>query len=498
MKKAFAAVLYLLLGISQTSGQDYQPTWESLDKRPVPAWFGQDKFGIFIHWGVYAVPGFGNEWYPRNMYQEGSREFEHHVATYGPHTEFGYKDFIPRLTAEKYDPTAWAQLFKESGARYVMPVAEHHDGFAMYDSALSDWTAVKMGPRRDLIGELADAVRAEGMVFGVSYHRAENWFFFDGGRRFPSDVQDDRYRGLYGPAQPKPDDQHDFQAPGGPDEEFLEEWLRRACEIVDKYRPQVFWFDWWIQHDAFKPVLPRFAAYYYNRAREWGPDWDTSGAAVNHKYEAFPEGTAVFDIERGQLAGIRPIFWQTDTSVSKSSWGYTENQEYKTSTSIIGDLVDIVSKNGALLLNIGPRPDGTIPEPEQEMLREIGRWLQVNGEAIYGTRPWQTFGEGPTEVSEGAFTDTKRQAFTSQDIRFTTKGNTLFAICLDWPADGVTIRSFGSESPVQADRISEISVLGSTESLTWTQDQDGLSIEAPRERPCEHAYTFRITLKDHV
>jgi alpha-L-fucosidase len=482
--------------LSHPTSVPFEPSWESLKSYTIPRWYEDAKFGIFIHWGVYAVPAFGNEWYPRNMYQQGSKEFEHHLETFGPHTEFGYKDFIPQLTAEKYDPSAWARLFKESGARYVVPVAEHHDGFAMYDCSFSDWTAAKMGPRRDLIGALAEAVRHEGLVFGVSYHRAENWFFYDGGRRFPSDVQDDRYRGLYGPAQPKPDDQHDPHAPGGPDEAFLEEWLQRANEIVDKYRPQIFWFDWWIEHDAFKPVLPRFASYYYNRAREWGPDWDKSGAAVNYKFEAFPEGTAVFDIERGQLAGIRPIFWQTDTAVSKSSWGYVDNQDYKTTTSIVGDLVDIVSKNGALLLNIGPRPDGTIPEREQEMLRDIGRWLQVNGEAIYDTRPWTIFGEGPTEVSEGSFTDTKRQAFTSQDIRFTTKGHALYAICLEWPESAVTIKSLGSDSSVPADRIAAITLLGSSEALTWSQDEGGLSIQSPRERPGEHAYTFRITLKD--
>ena len=475
----------------------FEPNWESLKEGyRIPRWYEDAKFGIFIHWGVYAVPGFGNEWYPRNMYQQGTPEFEHHVATYGPHTEFGYKDFIPQLTAENYDPAAWARLFKESGARYVMPVAEHHDGFAMYDSKLTEWNAVKIGPRRDLTGELADAVRAEGLIFGVSYHRAENWFFFDGGRSFPSDVQDDRNRGLYGYALPKPADQSDPHAPEWPPAEHLEEWLARACEIVDRYRPQVFWFDWWIQHDSFKPFLPRFAAYYYNRAREWGSDWDQSGAAINHKYDAFPEGTSVFDIERGQLASIRPIFWQTDTSVSKNSWGYVHNQDYKTAGSLVGDLVDIVSKNGALLLNIGPRPDGTIPEPEQAMLREIGRWLAINGAAIYCTRPWKIFGEGPTQVSEGAFTDTKRQSFTSRDIRFTTSGATLYAIALAWPDRSWTITSLGTASEQAPGRVATVELLGSTATLSWSQDQAGLTVMAPAEPPCEHAYTLKITFGD--
>lgn len=482
------------MGDTRSAQQPFEPDWTSIKEHySVPGWYEDAKFGIFIHWGVYAVPAFGSEWYARDMYQEGSKEFEHHVATYGPQSEFGYKDFIPGLTAENYDPAAWARLFKEAGARYVVPVAEHHDGFAMYDSALTEWNAKKMGPHRDLIGDLAEAVRAEGLIFGVSYHRAENWFFYDGGRRFPSDVQDERYRGLYGPAQPHPEDHHDVQSPHGPDEAFLDEWLQRAQEIVDRYQPQVFWFDWWIQHNAFRPYLPRFAAYYYNRALEWGDDWDRSGAAVNHKYESFPEGTDVFDIERGQLSGIRPLFWQNDTSVTKSSWGFTNNQDYKDAGVIVGDLVDIVSKNGALLLNIGPRADGTIAEPEQEILRSIGRWLQVNGEAIYETRPWTIFGEGPTEIKDGAFTDTDRAPFTAEDIRFTTKGDVLYAICLAWPEAQVTIRSLGSNSSLKADQIAEISLLGSSAAITWSQDEDGLTLQTPAERPCDYAYTFKIT-----
>jgi alpha-L-fucosidase len=215
----------------------YEPTWESLTKYQVPEWYLNAKFGIFIHWGVYAVPGFGNEWYPRQMYREETEEYKHHVATYGPQKEFGYKDFIPQFTADKFDPAHWADLFRRAGARYVMPVAEHHDGFQMYDSALSNWNAVKMGPKRDLIGDLATAVRSKGMIFCASSHRAEHWWFFDGGRKFDSDVTDDP-KSLYAPARPEATQ---------PDEAFLDDWLARTCELVDKYRPQVVWFDWWIE-----------------------------------------------------------------------------------------------------------------------------------------------------------------------------------------------------------------------------------------------------------
>ncbi|GAC1652177.1 MAG: alpha-L-fucosidase [Herpetosiphon sp.] len=469
------------------ASKQFKPTWESLADYTVPSWYEDAKFGIFIHWGVYSVPAFGNEWYPRNMYRQGSPEFAHHVTTYGPHTQFGYKDFIPQFTATQFDAQRWAKLFKDAGARFVVPVAEHHDGFAMYDCSLSEWNAVKMGPRRDIIGELAQAVRAHDMVFGLSSHRAEHWWFFDGGRMFDSDVKDPRYDGLYGPAR---------QPYERPNPAFLEDWLARTCELVDKYQPQLIWFDWWIEQKPFESYLQRLAAYYYNRAQESGDDWNHSGPAINHKFEAFPEGTAVFDVERGQLAGIRSNFWQTDTSISKNSWSYVQPQDYKTATAIIGDLVDIVSKNGALLLNIGPRPDGTIPEQEEQMLREIGQWLQVNGEAIYGTRPWTVFGEGPTNVIEGAFTDTQRPAFTSKDIRFTTRDNVLYAVCLDWPDLEMTIRSLGSTSSLKATQIADISLLGSSTPISWSQHEGGLTIQTPAGRPCDHAYVFKIMRND--
>jgi alpha-L-fucosidase len=333
------------------------------------------------------------------MYQQGSKEFEHHVATYGKHTEFGYKDFIPQFKAENYDPDHWADLFRKAGARFVVPVAEHHDGFQLYDSDLSEWCATKMGPKRDLIGELAEAVRKQWLIFGLSTHRAEHWWFMDGGMQFDSDVQDGQYAGLYGPAQPR-----DSQ----PNEEFLDDWLARTCELVDKYQPQIVWFDWWIQEPAFLSHRQRFAAYYYNRAAEWG-----RGVGINFKYDAYPHDAAVFDVERGQLDDIYPTFWQTDTCVARKSWGYIEGDRgYKEAGQLIGDLVDIVSKNGALLLNVGPKGDGTIPEEEEALLLAIGKWLTVNGEAIYDSRPWKVFGEGPTEVATGAFTDTKRKMFT--------------------------------------------------------------------------------------
>jgi alpha-L-fucosidase len=471
-----------------TQPSRFEPTWASLAKTQVPAWYEDGKFGIFIHWGPYCVPAFGNEWYPRNMYLQNSREFVYHQKVFGQQSRFGYKDFIPMLTAEKFDATAWADLFRRAGAKFVVPVAEHHDGFAMYDSALSRWTAAKMGPKRDIIGELAAATRKKGMVFGVSSHRAEHWWFFNGGRDFDSDVQDPAYAELYGPAVSLPDDRYGLDVSPRPDAAFLEDWLARCTELVDKYQPQLFWFDWWIEQTVFQPYLQRFAAHYYNRGLEWG-----KGVAINYKNKSFPEQAAILDIERGQLKNIRPMLWQNDTSVSKNSWGYIQHHDYKAALSIIHDLIDVVSKNGALLLNIGPKPDGTIPEPEQAMLVEIGRWLAVNGEAIYGTRPWLVYGEGPTEVFEGGFTDTKRAAFTSRDIRYTANGDTVYAILLGWPENGeASVGWLRAASPLYPGVIQSVELLGAAEPLQWSRDASGLKVKLPVQKPCAAAFVLKI------
>jgi len=258
-------------------------------------------------------------------------------------------------------------------------------------------------------------------------------------------------------------------------------------ELIDKYQPQLIWFDWWIEQTVFKPYLQKFAAYYYNQGEAWG-----KGVAVNYKYEAFPENTAVYDIERGQLGEINPRFWQTDTSVSLNSWGYVEKQRYRTVTSLVQDLVDIVSKNGALLLNIGPRPDGTIPEPEQEMLLDIGKWLEVNGEAVYGTRPWRVYGEGPTKVTDGYFADGKKKAFTPADIRFTTKDGALYAVLLAWPKKRVAHIDSLSFSD---GNVAEVTLLGAPKPLKFKQNDKGLRVNLPKEKPCDHAYALKITFQ---
>lgn len=465
----------------------FKPTWESLKGFETPDWYADAKFGLFIHWGAYSVPAFGSEWYPRNMYRKGSPEHEHHLKTYGSPAKVGYKDLIAQFKAEKFEPAAWAELFREAGVQYVVPVAEHHDGFAMFDSRLTEWNAAKKGPQRDLIGDLAAACREQGITVGASSHRAENWWFFGGGRQIESDVEDSQYATLYGPAHEKRVSENQSEPPS---KEFLDDWLLRSCEIVDKFEPRVMYFDWWICQPVFQPYLQRFAAYYYNRAAQAGYE-----PAVNFKeWEgySFPRGTGVLDVERGKFAGIQPELWQTCTSVSRNSWGYIEGQDYKPTGEIIDDLVDVVSKNGVLLLNIGPKPDGTIPEPEQHMLREIGAWLRVNGEAIYGTRPWKHFGEGPTEEAAGSFTDAKRPEFSGRDIRFTTKGDKVYAIALAWPEDGkLVVESLGSA----AGKASTVRLLGSDETVNWRQSEEGLEVTLPSTPPTPFAHALEVTIE---
>ena len=462
------------MSVPGTAGARYAPNWESLRRYTVPDWFKNDKLGIFIHWGLYAVPAFGNEWYPRNMYLRDRPEFEHHRQTWGDQKEFGYKDFVPMFRAEKWDPEAWVDLFARAGARYVVPVAEHHDGFPLYDCSFTNWNAAQMGPCRDIVAELEGATRACGLRFGVSSHRAFNHRYYTFSDAF--DNADAAYCKFYGVPHPA-------EAPVS--YAFILDWYARTVELVNNFSPDVLWFDFGWHRDEFEPWRPRVTAYHYNHALDHGYE-----PVLQYKAKV-PDDVAVLDIERGKLADIRPTYWQTDTSVSYKSWGYIEGDEFRTVTSIVHDLVDIVSKNGNLLLNIGPRPDGTIPAEAEAALLGLGEWLAVNGEAIYGTRPWSTFGEGETGIPK-AFREREQQPYTAQDIRFTTKGSTLYAICLGWPEGARRIQSLGAGSEIKAADIRSITMLGSDEPIVWSQDENALEIQMPAHRPCEHACALKI------
>ena len=482
----------------QANDGPYRPDWATIiGHYQQPQWYKDAKFGIFIHWGVYSVPAAENEWYPRNMYYPREGAYKDFRARFVNGDESrGYKDLIPLFKAEKFDANEWAALFKESGAQYVIPVAEHHDGFAMYDSALSDWTVVKMGPRRDTLGELSKAIRAQGIHFGLSYHRAEHDWFLDGGRAIRSDVNDPKYASLYGPAHHRLDSgdsdfmQQDFTYVS---HEFTRDWLARISELVQKYQPEVVYFDWWAGQPNYRPAVTEFAAFYYNYAAA-----HNFGSVIDIKIDDLPWKAGARDFERGAQDRILPDHWQTDTSISNASWGYVEHDTYKSSEFIVRQLIDIVSKNGNLLLNIGPKADGTIPEEARTRLEAIGAWLKINGEAIYATTPWKTFGEGPTQIKAGTFTDTAARDYTPQDFRFTAKGSTVYAFGMACPKDGkAVIHSLGWAHEAAGFAVGNVELLGaisgSGERVQWTQGADALTVTLPAGASCQYAYVLKLT-----
>jgi alpha-L-fucosidase len=479
----------------------FKSDWDSLRTGyRTPDWFRDAKFGIFIHWGVYSVPAFANEWYSRNMYVPGNAAYEHQVATYGPQSKFGYKDFIPQFKAEKFDPAAWVQLFSDAGARYVVPVAEHCDGFAMYQSDLTEWDAAEMGPHRDVVGLIAKAARARGMHFGLSSHRAEHWWWYYMGRTFDSDVKDPKYAGLYGPAAPMGlpadgptnwPDGNQLQEWLPPSKAFMDDWMGRTSELIDKYHPELIYFDWWTAAPMFESRMRDTAAYYYNRSASWG-----APGIIAYKGGQFAEGSALFDMERGKTDQLRLTPWQSDTSVSLKSWGYARNDSYRTPQSLVADLIDIVSKNGNLLLNVGPKSDGTIPDEIVSVLKGMGGWLKVNGEAIYGTRPFKYFGEGPTKSGQvrvgGQVEQSAIKGFTAQDIRFTTKGNAVYALGLARPSDGkVLIKTLYAGTPYLDAPIRSIELLDGGK-ISWQQTPQGLKVSLPPAADGSFPYALRI------
>jgi alpha-L-fucosidase len=486
------AIFVSIIFYANSIGQQFYPSWESLKNQSVPKWYQEGKFGIFIHWGVYSVPAFGSEWYPRNMYMEGSEVYKHHKNTYGPQSEFGYKDFIPMFKAEKWNPDEWADLFEKAGAKFVVPVAEHHDGFPLYDCSYTVWDAHDMGPRRDVIEELSIAVRKKGLKFGVSSHRAFNWSYYT--RENNYDTNNPFYWGLYGVGHEGPEtateNTHGFNYLRTSDS-FLKDWYARTTELVDKYEPDLVWFDWVINRPEFEPWLQKFAAYYYNKGITWN-----KGVVINYKYEAFPKSSAVLDVERGKLGNKSKRVWQTDTSVGKKSWSYIIDEEYKSVNDLVDQLIDIVSKKGVLLLNIGPKADGTIPEEAKEILLDIGKWLKINGKAIYGTRPWEIYGEGPTEDVGGAHQESKNTSYTARDVRYLQGADDsevpLYAIALDYPDKEFIFPALGSDPNRLYKKVNEVRMLGYSGELEWIQSDSGLKIKLPDNKPCDYAYCFEI------
>lgn len=449
----------------------FEPTWESIKKNyKTPQWFIDAKFGIMMHWGLYSVPAHQSEWYAKHMYND-PEIMKWHEKHYGPQDKFGYKDFIPLFKAEKFDPDAWAALFKAAGAKYIIPTAEHHDGFAMWDSKLTKWNAMDMGPHRDLIGDLAKSVRKQGLKFGVSNHRMEHWsFMYPKNPDLKTDLFDPAYADFYGPPhEPKPGEDA-MSGKGAPQsKEFLEDWLARNQELIDKYQPDILWFDNGVNDRALDPIKLRVAAYYYNRALTWKKQ-----VSLSTKSDAYLFGS-IKDYERQSRAPkeITDYPWQVDDPVL-NRFGYTEGSPITNVKTVVNRLIDNVSKNGGLLLNISPKADGTIPDNQQQLLLQIGKWLDVNGEAIYGTHAWTKWSEGEKD---------------EQQYRFTVKKDVLYVFGLKWPDTQCLIRSLalGPNGKIQ-----NVELIGSKSKILFIQDATGLKISLPVESHRDLPFVLKI------
>ena len=455
----------------------YTDTWDSLKAHQDPAWFLDAKFGIYTHWGPVTVgtedAPTAMEWFAQQLYLADNPAFAYHKQKYGdPHT-FGFKDMIPLFKADKFNAEEWAGLFSKAGARFAGPVAVHHDNFAMWDSKVTRWNSVQMGPHRDITGELEKAYRQRGLKFITTFHHGWAWRFYEPAYQF--DGQDPQYWDLYAGPHPK-------DAP--PSVEYLEKWLAMVDEAVTRYKPDLIWFDFELGQLIPPAYQRKMFADYYNWAAA-----NKMESGVAHKIPEIHQYTGILDFERGRADRIQTFPWLTDTALGP--WFNHNVLEYRTTNDLVDTFIDIVSKNGCLLLNVGPHADGSIPERAKTMLLAMGEWLRVNGEAVYGTRPWVTFGEGPTKNGGGGFSEEKDKPYTAEDIRFTAKGEDLYAMPLAWPSNGsVVIKTLRKRSGPGAVR--SVSLLGSMAKLRWSQTEAGLEVKLPAAKPCDYAYALKI------
>jgi alpha-L-fucosidase len=497
----------------------FAPTWDSLAAYTVPQWFREAKFGMWAHWGPQCQPEAG-DWYARNMYIEGSEQYKIHLQKYGHPSVFGFKDVIHTWKAERWDPQALVALYKRAGAKYFMALANHHDNFDLYNSKYQPWNSVAIGPRKDLIAGWAKAAKEQDLPFGVSVHAAHAWTFYETAQRhdLSGPYKDIPYDGklrtadghgkwwngldpqaLYAQDHALSQDSWKdglFRQWGWgngasiPSKAYDEKFYKRTLELIDRYNPDLVYFD-----DSQLPLWPvsdaglRIAAHVYNKSiREKG----SLQAVVTGKIlDEQQRKCLVWDIERGQANAIQPLPWQTDTCIG--NWHYDralyEQNGYKPASTVIQMLVDIVSKNGNLMLNIPVRGDGTIDEKERAIVEAIGDWMHLNGESIYGTRPWEIFGEGPAldhaaALSGPGFNEGKGAALTAQDWRFATKDDVLYATCFDWPQDAtVTIRSLAENSTHRPGEIHNVRLLATGEPLTFHRTTEGLKVILPEKRP---------------
>ena len=478
---------------SRLLAQTFKPTDESFKQYKYPEWFRDAKFGIWAHWGPQAVPRQG-DWYAKKMYEEGGDDYKYHVAHYGHPSKFGYKDIIPLWKAERWNPEQLMALYKKTGAKYFVSMATHHDDFFLWNSKIHKWNSVNMGPKKDVVGLWQKAAKKEGLRFGVSEHLGASYTWFQTSHgadkngplaSVPYDGANPEFEELYHP-KTAPDDK--AWLTNNPENQ--KNWLACITELIDMYKPDLLYSD---SELPFGEVGRTMLAHLYNQ------DMSKNGGKLEAVYSCkmnASNGRWVQDLERGAMDSISPYPWQTDTSIG--DWYYRTGQKYMTGTEVIQMLVDIVSKNGNLLLNVVQTPEGDLEPDVMAILDEIGKWTPANGEGIYGTRPWKIYGEGPSmkKQEKGTFGGVKDvRPYESTDIRFTSKGETLYAFCMKNPIADIRIASLGQNSKVSSKKVASVKILGSDEKLNWKQEADALVINKPSILPDWKVITFKIEFK---
>jgi len=467
----------------------FKPTMESLKQYKCPEWFRDAKFGIWAHWGPQSVPMDG-DWYARGMYEQGSGHYKYHIEHYGHPSVFGYKDIIPLWKAEKWDPDRLMRLYKRAGAKYFVSMGSHHDNFFLWNSKLHRWNAVNMGPHRDVVGDWQKAAKKQGLRFGVSEHLGASFTWFQSSHR--SDKTGPKAGVPYDGADPQYQDLYHFPAEPGDtgwysnNPRWQQQWFSEIKELVDNYHPDLLYSDGGVPFG--NEVGRSMIAHFYNAsaARHGGK------ADVVYNCKQQSDGRWVEDLERGIMPKIDPYPWQTDTSIG--DWFYNRNWKFRPLKWVVHTLVDNVSKNGNLLLNVVQRPDGSLDPEVEQMLEQMAAWTAIHGEAIFGSRPWLVYGEGAVKAKGGSFKEDF--TYTAQDIRFTTKGATLYALALGWPENNrLSIRSLAKKPGEASNEISSIKLLGYNGKLSWTQTAEALIVNLPSTRVSDLTVGLRITGK---
>lgn len=465
----------------------FQPTMDSLTNYSCPEWFRDAKFGIWAHWGPQAVPMDG-DWYARGMYEPGNKHYTYHTNHYGHPSEFGYKDIIPLWKAEKWDPDRLMQLYQKAGAKYFVSMGSHHDNFYLWNSKLHPWNSVRMGPKRDVVGEWQKAAKKYGLRFGVSEHLGASFTWFQSSHRadksgpkagVPYDGANSNYWDLYHfPAEPGDTGWYSKNP------KWHQQWYERIRELVDGYQPDLLYTDGGVPFG--NEVGLSMIAHFYNQ------DAARHGGRVEAVYacKQKSEGRWAEDLERGIMPKIDPYPWQTDTSIG--DWYYNRDWKFQPVRWVIHMLVDNVSKNGNLLLNVVQRPDGSLDPEVEQMLQELAEWNQVHGEAVFGTRPWLVYGESAIKVKGGHFKEDF--SYNAKEIRFTTKGGMLYAIALGWPEDGhLVIRSLAKPDGEDVNQITALSLLGYSGQVAWKQSAEGLVVTLPAQKVSAHTVALKIS-----